>query len=631
MSFLQNALTAERILTLAINSFLILFLGWISARLFHQKAAPLRSGIILMVIVILLILPILNFTSLVPGIPSLTTVLPISLSDSSSAPEEITNPSSTDTINFQLAPQTSSSITQKSLQRIWHLFISNQSGSTFFKIINSLGIIWILGSLILLIKLTYGLLSLKKFKKGLVEIRDQRILQILKTAERSFTNRPCATVLASRKISSPMVLGLFKPLIILPHNFYKKMSASEIKGILLHELSHIYHKDQITGILQRFAAALNWWNPFIYSLSANFSRAREEISDNHVLLENDKKEYAECLINLAERTSLINRLPVLTGLASPHFPLKDRVTNILSKERIMETKLKKSTIWMIVLVSLFILGTIGGHRLTFALAEKTVIEDLNDEDTAEVKPKPDPEPTTEPEPTTYAEPLAVATPLPTPQEKTEKAEKQIKPGRKIIKPKLVKKVDPVFPDEAKKAGLEGAVVLEATTDEKGKVVEAKILRGEHDILNDAAIAAVKQWEYKPFIINGKPIPIEFRVTMRFSLKDKDETITTDADVKAGINVDVISLPDDVELKLTKRIEPKYPKEALKKLIGGEVVLEALIDKEGNVIDAKVIEGEHEILNNAAIDAVKQWKYEPYTENGIPKKVWYKVAVNFKVR
>ena len=54
MNFLENALTAERILTLALNSFVILSMGWILARLLRHKAAPLRSGITLMVITILI-------------------------------------------------------------------------------------------------------------------------------------------------------------------------------------------------------------------------------------------------------------------------------------------------------------------------------------------------------------------------------------------------------------------------------------------------------------------------------------------------------------------------------------------------------------------------------------------------
>lgn len=631
MSILQNPLAAERILSLAFNSLLIFLLTWILTRLFRQKAAPIRSAIILVAIVILLILPLLQSSSLMLGIPSITTVIPVAF-ETSHQSEESMNKSSSQTHNAQLAPQASLSTSQNPVQKVWLLFTSYQSGPAIIQIINSLGMIWILGSLILLMKLIHGILSLRKIKNDLKEIHDNKILKILETAERTFTNHPRTTVFTSRKIFGPLAIGIFKPLIILPHDLYKKLKDNEIRGILLHELSHVYHKDQISGILQRLAAALHWWNPIVYTLSADLSRAREEISDSHVLLENDKKEYAECLINLAERTSLLSRLPVVTGMASPHFPLKDRVTNILSKERIMETTLKKSTIWMIVLASLFILGIISGHRLTFASAEKTIKEGIKIKDAAEVKPK------TEPSPTAKAKPLGVEKPMPAPQEKSEKVDK-LKLGKTIFaKPKLVKKVEPVYPDEAKEAGLEGAVVVEGLADEKGKVVKVKIIKGEHELLNNSAIAAVKQWEYEPFIINGKPKRFEFTVTMRFKLNEKDEVTTKEEDVDTGIDVDVgidvdefIDLPDDVELKLIKRVDPKYPREALKKLIGGKVVLEALIDNKGNVVDAKVIESEHETLNDAAIAAVKQWKYEPYKKEGKAQKVRYKIELKFHVK
>jgi TonB family protein len=503
--------------------------------------------------------------------------------------------------------------------------ISDQSGSAFIKITNSLGMIWILGFFVLSIKLIFGILSLRKFKNGLEEIHDKRILNILKTSERSFKNHHRASIFASRKITSPLALGISKPLIILPHGLYENLKDNEIRGILLHELSHVYHRDHISGILQRLVSALHWWNPIVYALSADLSRAREEVSDNHVLLENDKKEYAECLINLAERTALISRLPVTTCMASPHFPLKDRVKNILSKERSMETQLKKSTVWMIALISVFIVGAIAGHRLTFASAEKAVIEGLHAEDKAEVRLKTDPYPSANPEPSIR---MAAS---PVQQEKTETADKQKTRERKIVKPKLVKKVDPVYPDEAKEAGVEGAVVVGGITDENGKVIDAKILKGAHELLNKAAVAAVKQWEYKPFVINGKPMPVEFTVTLRFNLEEKEEATATSETTTAGANVNVITLPDDVELKLLKKVEPKYPAEARKKLLGGPVLLEAIIDKQGNVLDVKVVEGEHEVLNDAAIEAVKQWKYEPYKKDGKAQKVRYKIELKFHVK
>ena len=90
------------------------------------------------------------------------------------------------------------------------------------------------------------------------------------------------------------------------------------------------------------------------------------------------------------------------------------------------------------------------------------------------------------------------------------------------KPKLIKKVNPVYPEEARKEGIEGTVVLEATTGIYGKVKKLKVLKGKHDILNKAAVEAVKQWVYEPMLKDGKPVPAEFTVAVRFRLNgDKD--------------------------------------------------------------------------------------------------------------
>jgi len=89
----------------------------------------------------------------------------------------------------------------------------------------------------------------------------------------------------------------------------------------------------------------------------------------------------------------------------------------------------------------------------------------------------------------------------------------------IKPPKLIKKVEPVYPDEARKNDIQGVVILEATTDTEGRVEKVKILRSIPE-LNQAAEDAVKQWVYEPFVINGKPIGLVFTVTVNFKLKDK---------------------------------------------------------------------------------------------------------------
>lgn len=88
----------------------------------------------------------------------------------------------------------------------------------------------------------------------------------------------------------------------------------------------------------------------------------------------------------------------------------------------------------------------------------------------------------------------------------------------IAPPKLIKKVDPVYPEEARAEGIQGVVILEIMTDEEGKVVRVKILKSESSILNKAAIDAVRQWKYKPLILKGKPTPVIFTITVAFRLK-----------------------------------------------------------------------------------------------------------------
>jgi TonB family protein len=89
----------------------------------------------------------------------------------------------------------------------------------------------------------------------------------------------------------------------------------------------------------------------------------------------------------------------------------------------------------------------------------------------------------------------------------------------VAEPKLVKKVNPVYPDAAKQAKLEGIVLLECAIDTSGRVKSAKAIRGEPMGLTEAAIAAVSQWEFEPARgADGRPVEVLFTVTIRFALQ-----------------------------------------------------------------------------------------------------------------
>lgn len=82
---------------------------------------------------------------------------------------------------------------------------------------------------------------------------------------------------------------------------------------------------------------------------------------------------------------------------------------------------------------------------------------------------------------------------------------------------LTHKVDPVYPEEAKKEGLSGEVVLALHISKDGTVENIRVVKGPQ-VFQHSALDAVKQWRYQPFLLNGDPIAVDTQVTVVFSPK-----------------------------------------------------------------------------------------------------------------
>ena len=82
-------------------------------------------------------------------------------------------------------------------------------------------------------------------------------------------------------------------------------------------------------------------------------------------------------------------------------------------------------------------------------------------------------------------------------------------------PTKIKNVAPVYPAIAKASRVGGAVVIEATIDREGKVIDTKVVRSV-PLLDQAAVNAVQQWEYSPAVLDGKPVPIVMTITVNFT-------------------------------------------------------------------------------------------------------------------
>jgi protein TonB len=77
-------------------------------------------------------------------------------------------------------------------------------------------------------------------------------------------------------------------------------------------------------------------------------------------------------------------------------------------------------------------------------------------------------------------------------------------------------VEPQYPPLAKQAHIQGTVVLHAVIGKNGHVQGLQVVSG-HPMLTASAINAVKQWQYKPYMLNGQPVEIDTTITVNFTL------------------------------------------------------------------------------------------------------------------
>ena len=81
---------------------------------------------------------------------------------------------------------------------------------------------------------------------------------------------------------------------------------------------------------------------------------------------------------------------------------------------------------------------------------------------------------------------------------------------------LIRKIQPPYPPLARQARIQGNVVLQAEISKSGDIQNLHLISG-HPMLAPAAIEAVKQWKYRPYILNGEPVEVETQITVIFSL------------------------------------------------------------------------------------------------------------------
>ena len=242
----------------------------------------------------------------------------------------------------------------------------------------------------------------------------------------------------------------------------------------------------------------------------------------------------------------------------------------------------------------------------------------------------------------------------------------VQPKRVLIEPSvagalLTHSVEPAYPESALADHVSGAVLLRIVIDPQGKVIEAapvsrdewppnlalappSLVLTEDPRLREAAVKAVKQWEYLPYRPDGQPVEVETRVVVKFKTEPSagggvigvpNGVGGVPGGVPSGGVIGAlfssagaprVAMPrkqrvssEVLESNLLKHEDPVYPPLARGAKIQGEVRMLATISKTGTVEHLIGVSG-NPLLIQPAMDAVRQWKYKPFLLNGEPVEV-----------
>ena len=182
-------------------------------------------------------------------------------------------------------------------------------------------ILWLVGAALLIGRILIGYGIVWCLRRQAQVRHDGPLFDALQQARRTLDFYPKVEVATSPSISSPMALGILRPLIVFPADLVEKLSADQLALILMHELAHVRRWDNLTLLLQRLVSAVLFFHPAVWLCGRMLRREAEQACDDFVVCATGRSEaYARGLAHVAERAihlnPLIRRVPSMNAFAA---------------------------------------------------------------------------------------------------------------------------------------------------------------------------------------------------------------------------------------------------------------------------------------------------------------------------
>ncbi len=284
------------------------------------------------------------------------------------------------------------------------------------------------------------------------------------------------SIATSSQIFGPVTMGLSRKIVLLPGSMVAGLPESDLHAVIAHEFAHMHRNDFLKNMIYELLSLPASYHPLFWPTRERIMESREMACDQMAAEIAGRNEYARSLLRLA--SLLLKGMSIRTPHAIGIFD-----ANVLER-RLMKLTEKQSDIRgvrraaIVVVCAMFGVVTCGSAlALSMHVNATSAGSDSNTSKTAE--------------------PITV-------------------PARAMSGNKLTGPV-PKYPEAAKKAKIQGAVVLRVIIGNDGAVENLKVVSGPKE-LQQSSLDAVRQWTYKPFLLNGNPVEVETTINVIYSLK-----------------------------------------------------------------------------------------------------------------
>ncbi len=215
-------------------------------------------------------------------------------------------------------------------------------------------IVWGCGSLILIVRFACGCWLVHRLRRSSRLLHETSVCQLRDDISRALGIRRPPQIQACPRVTTPVAVGLLRPIVILPERLIGEIREEQMRDILVHELAHVRRRDTLFVLVQELARAVYWPIVPVHGLVRELGRAREELCDNHVLQVRDAVSYGETLLHLAELSFKARPLGAAVGILHWRGDLERRIAGFLEEGR---STMTRSNRWLAgIVVLLFLLG-----------------------------------------------------------------------------------------------------------------------------------------------------------------------------------------------------------------------------------------------------------------------------------